>query len=255
MSPVTAAEIIVYHAANNPDADAVTVGGAIDPKRRAVFTKMAANDTVQAVSSSAGDTQNCTVTARAADGSVVSETKALTGVTPITFATLGTVQRILAVELASDAAGTVTIRRTTGAVLIQTIPATERGFSMVFRKGSSDAAGGATRNYYAKVFLKNTNGTLALTTAVVKQNADPDARITHLLAATKGDSATVANRQTAPSAADTLDPDTFDDTDKNVPTGSLGSGEAIGVWLRLQLPAGDAPHDTTYTLELAGQTV
>jgi hypothetical protein len=27
------------------------------------------------------------------------------------------------------------------------------------------------------------------------------------------------------------------------------------VWLRLQLPAGDPPHDTTYTLELAGQTV
>jgi len=249
---ITAAELIAFASANMPDTDSGTNGGAIDLLRRVDFTQIAANDDIEVISTSASDTQNCTITARNAAGSVVTETKALTGTTAAIFSTLGVVERVLQVELASAAVGTITVRRSVAGATLRTIPATERGFMALFRKTSSDPS--STKNYYTKIFLKNTNATLSLLSATVKQNADPDARITHLLGAAVDGTTTSTNRVTAPATADTQDPDTFDDTDKTVPGTDLAAGAAIGVWLRLQLPAGDAAHRTTYTVELSGSS-
>jgi hypothetical protein len=250
--PIAATDIVVYASASMPDADTGANGGAIDPLRRIAFTQPAANDTVQVVSTAAGDTQTITVEGRNAAGGIVTETKALTGVTPITLSVLGTIERVLKAELASNAIGIVTVKRTTGGAVIGTIPVGERGFMGLFRKAASDPS--VTKNYYTKVFVKNIHGSLSLLSALIKQNADPDARVNHLLATAINDSATAADRVTAPSAANTQDPDTFDDTDKAVPGTDLAAGAAIGVWMRLQLPAGDAAHKSTYTLEVAGQS-
>lgn len=248
--PIVAADLVLYCSANMPDIDTGSAGGAIDALRRPDFTQIAANDDIEAVSDNAGDTMNLTIEGRDAAGNVVSETKALTGTTPAIFSTIGVIERVLKAELASAPAGNITVRRSVGGATVRVIPAGERGFLMFARKTTSDP--GTTSNYYSKLFLKNTHATLALQTTTFKQNADPDARITHLPAATVNDSATSTNRVTAPAAADTLDPDTFDDTDKAV--GSLAAGAAWGVWLRLQLPAADGPHKTTYTLEVTGQS-
>ena len=253
--PIVAADLNLYNAANMPDEDAGTNGGAIDLLRFMDFTQLAADDDVEAVSDNAADTMNLTIEGRTAAGSIVSETKALTGTTAIIFSTLGVVNRVIKAELASAAAGILTIRRSVGGATVRTLPAGKRGFVAMFRKTKSNATGGGTANYYTKGFWRNDHATLALTTAKVKQNADPDARITHLLAAAVGDSATATNRITAPGAADTQDPDTFDDTDKSVPGTDLAAVTAIGVWFRLQLPEADAPHSTTYTSELSGETV
>jgi hypothetical protein len=162
------------------------------------------------LSSAAGDTAiTVTMTGRSAAGSIVTETKTLTGTTAITFNTLGTVERVLQAELSAAAAGTITIQRTTGAVLIRTIPIGERGFSAIFRKGSSSTSG--TVNYYAKFFWKNTNATNALLGAAVSESADPSGTITHGLAASVNDSGTTTNRQTAPGGV------TFAGTAANVP--------------------------------------
>lgn len=247
---VVDADIVFYASANMPDADTGTNGGAIDPLRRVEWTKLAANDDIEVISSAAGDTQNCTIEGRNAAGQVVSETAALTGTTAKIFSNLGVIQRVLKVELASGAVGTVTVRRSVAGATVGVIPVGERGFLALFRKAAAEAAGGAQRDYYSKIFAKNTHATLALTSVTVKQNADPDARVTHLPAAANDDSASAADRRTAPGASDTLDPDTFDDTDKAV--SDLGAGVARGIWLRLRLPAGDPAHDTTYTIEVAG---
>ena len=250
--PITATDLVFYASANMPDTDSGSAGGAIDNLRYLDFAQMAANDTIEAVSDGA-DTRNLTVEARNAGGNVVSETKALNGATFISFDTLATVERVLKAELASgDASRTVTVRRATGDVLIRALGPNKRGFLMPFRKAASDP--GSTKNYYAKGFWKNEHATLALLNALVKQNADPSAKITHLLAASKDDTATATNRITAPGAADTQDPDTFDDTNKAVPGTDLNAGQAIGTWLRLQLTAADTPYRSTYTTELAGES-
>jgi len=250
--PVTAADIVEFTSANMPDADTGTNGGAIDLLRRVAFTQIAATDDIEVISTSASDTQNCTIEGRNAAGQIVSETKALTGTTAAIFSTLGVIERVLSVELATAAVGTVTVRRSVAGATVGTIPVAERGFKALFRKAASDPA--LQKDYFAKTFIKNIHATLALLGATIKQNTDPDARITHLLAAAVNDSATSTNRVTAPAIADTQDPDTFDDTDKAVPGTDLAAGAAIGVWRRLRLPAGDAPHRSTYTLEAAGTT-
>lgn len=248
-----ASDLVAYLSANVPDTDSGSAGGAIDTLRRPDFTQLAADDDIEVISTSSSDTQNCTIEARLPSGAVVSETKALTGTTAAIFSTLGVVERVLSVELASAAIGTITVRRSVAGATVRVIPAGERGFQMLFRKTASDPS--STVNYYAKFFWKNTHGTQAALGAVVKQHADPDARITHLLANAVNDSATSTNRITAPSAGDTQDPDTFDDTDKTVPGTDLAAGAQIGVWLRLQLPAGDSPHRTSYTSEISFTSV
>lgn len=247
---ITAADLVLYTSANMPDADSGTNGGAIDPLRRPDFTQIAANDDIEAVSSNAGDTMNLTIEGRDAAGNVVSETKALTGTTPIIFSTIGVIERVLKAELASAPAGSVTVRRSPSGATVRVIPAGERGFVAFFRKTTSDPS--TTNNYYSKLFVKNTHATLALQNTTFKQNADPDARITHLPANVVDDTTTTANRITAPGAGNTLDPDTFDDTDKLV--GSIAALSAWGIWFRLQLPAADPPHKSTYTLEVTGQS-
>lgn len=251
--PIVSTDLLAYASANQPDTDSGAGGGAIDPLRRIAFTQIAANDDIEVISTAAGDTQNCTIEGRNAAGAIVSETAALTGTTAKIFSTIGVIERVLKVELASAAVGTITVRRSVAGATVGTIPVGERGFAAIFRKASSDPS--VQKNYYTKVFLKNNHATLSLLSAQVKQSADPDARITHLLAAAVNDSATSTNRVTAPAVADTQDPDTFDDTDKTVPGTDLAATAAIGVWLRLQLPAADPPHRSTYDLLLTGQSV
>jgi hypothetical protein len=247
--PVVDTDIVAYAALNKPTDDSSTNGGGIDVDERVVFTDLAANDDVEVLSSSAGDTMNITVTARNAAGETVSQTVALNGTTAVILSTMGVVERIQRALLASDAAGTVTVRRSVAGATIATIPPGERGFRRLFINAVSDPGG--AKNYYEKIFLKNTHATLAALTATVTQSADPTAKVTHLLAAAKDDSATSTNRITAPSAGNTLDPDTFDDNSKAVPgSGNLAAGEAIGVWLRLALGTAEAPIKSTYTIAL-----
>lgn len=251
--PIANTDLILFASANMPDIDTGTNGGAIDLLRRVDFTQIAANDDIEVISTSASDTQNCTITARSTTGAVVQETAALTGTSAKIFATIGVVERVLQVELASIAIGTITVRRSVAGATLRDIPIGERGFMALFRKTTSNPS--TTANYYTKCFWKNNHATLALTTALVKQNADPDARITHLLGTAVDGSTTSTNRVTAPAVGDTQDPDTFDDTDKSVPGADLAALATIAVWFRLQLPAGDAAHRTTYTTELTGNTV
>jgi hypothetical protein len=257
--PIISTDLVEYASVNMPSIDSGTNGGAIDLKRRVDFTQIAANDDVEVISTSASDTQNCTIRARAADGSITSQTAALTGTTAKIFNTLGAagvIERVISVDLASDAIGTITVRRSVAGATVRVIPIGERGFMMLFRECASDPS--AQKDYYTKTFLKNTHATLALQAAIVKQNADPDARITHTLADAVNDSTTSTNRVTAPVAGD-IEPDTFADTDVTLLTATgtadLAATVAIGVWRKLTLPAADPPHRSTYTIELSGQSV
>jgi hypothetical protein len=250
--PIIASDLVIYNSVNMPDTDVGVAGGAIYTLRRPDFTQLAANDDIEAVSSNAGDTtQTLTIEGRDLAGNVVSETKTLTGTTPIIFSVIGVIERVLKAELSATTTGSITIRRSPAGATLRIVPAGERGFTMFARKASSDPV--AVRNYYSKVFVKNAHATLSLQNTTFRQNADPDARITHLPATTADDTATSTTRQTAPATSATLDPDTFDDTDKTV--GALAAGSAWAVWLRMQLPAADPAHRTTYTLEVLGQSV
>jgi hypothetical protein len=248
--PVANTDLVVYASANMPDVDTGTNGGAIDPLRRVAFTQIAANDDVEVLSSSASDTtQTVTVTARSIGGSIVSETKTLTGTTAAIFSTIGVVERILKVEMSATAAGVVTLRRSVAGATVGTIPIGERGFMALFINAAADASGGASRDFYRKVFVKNTHATLSLLAAAIAQSADADARITHALETSINGTATQTDRRTAPAGGLT-----FDDTSKNVVGTDLAAGAAQGGWYKLTLPAGDPPHRANYDIAINGST-
>jgi hypothetical protein len=148
--------------------------------------------------------------------------------------------------MSATAAGTVTVRKSAAGATYRQIPIGERGFSAIFRKGSS--AVGSTVNYYVKFFWKNTNATNALLAAQVSESADPSGTITHGLAASQNDSGTSTNRLTAPGGV------TFAGTAANVPGTDLLATQAIGTWLNMTLSSGAAAIRSTYTSQLAGST-
>lgn len=256
---VVAAELIAYAAASRPLDDASLTGGAIDLTTRVILTQIAATDTIQILSDGA-DVRTVTVIGRTAAGVETTEAQVLNGVTAVTFAT--SFERILSVVLsAASAVRTVTVRRTTGATTIVTIggpaPADPSEIAAValFRRSTIPVAG--TTDRYEKFFWKNSNAAaFALTTAVVSQAADPQARITHALAVSVDEANTIANRITAPGAGILAAgaAGTFDDTAKSVPAGSIAAGSRIGVWLKESLPSTDTAFKSTYTSQLDGNT-
>jgi len=126
-----AADLVLYASAAMLDVDTGAQGGAIDLLRYVDFTQLAADDDIEVISTVAGDTQNCTIEARLASGVIVSETKVLTGTTAAIFSTLGVVERVLKVELASVAIGTVTVRRSVAGATVRAIPVGGRVYGAV----------------------------------------------------------------------------------------------------------------------------
>jgi hypothetical protein len=255
MASIVAADLVPYNSANdltNGGIDAATIGGAIDPLRRPVFTQMTANSTLEVVAAGA-TTTNITVRGRNAAGSIVTQTVALNGTTAVALGSLGTVERILQVELAATVgSGTVTVRNSSAGTVWVTIPTGERGVSAIFREGSSSTGG--TINYYNKFFWKNTNGTNALLGASVSESADPTGLITHALETTVGGSGTTTNRQTLPASGITAFGNAAITLSTATGTADLASGSAIGVWLLLALATNNAAIRSTYTSQLAGST-
>jgi len=251
---IVGTDLVAYAAANMPEDDTSLNGGAVNPLNRVVFTDLAANDSVEVLSDNGSDTtQHITVAGRKASGASASQTVTLNGLTAVPLSTLGTIERVQKALLDADCAGTITVRRSAAGPTIGTIPHLERGFTRLFINAVSDPSN--PKPYYMKFFWKNTHATLALLNAVIKQNADPTGKITHLLAVAAGDAATSANRITAPAVGDTQDPDAFDDTDKYVPGTDLAPTVGIGCWLKFSLVAAENPIKNTYTSEMDGSTV
>ncbi len=245
---IAASDLKLYASADTPEDDATQAGGAIDEARRLDFTQIAANDDLEVLSGSAGDTsQTATLTGRNTAGAIVSEGVTLTGTTAAIFSTIGVVERVIKFELSATAAGIVTVRRSVAGATVRTVPIGERGFEILFYDSASES--GSTIRYQ-KGFYLNDHATLTLNVAKVQLTADPDSIMDFALGSAKDDSETTTNRKTAPAAVSS-----FDDTQKNVPATTLEAQSRIAVWFRMQLPADDSPHRTTATSELTGTSV
>lgn len=251
---VVGSELIYYGAASIAENDASTQGGAISTSVRYIFDSSTLantlNDTIEMLSSNAGDTtQNVVVTGRSSGGSIITETFNLNGTTVVNGVT--SFARIMKIVVSGAHTGTITVRKATGDTLIASIETGVLQIRKPFYNVSSDASGGSSRDFYEKIFIKNTNGSLNLLSAVVSEQADPSAVITFDLESSVGGSNSVASRlNTAPTGM----LGTFTGSAKNVPGTDLEAGAAIGVWLKLTLPAGNAAILDTYTLRIAGSS-
>jgi hypothetical protein len=240
-------DLIAYGCASRPTDDVSTTGGAIDATTRPVFTQFGANAKLS-LTSDGTDTRNVTITGRDAGGAYITETVALTNAVEVLSA--NTYERILSVIAASSSGTrTVTCKQGSGGSVIATIPVNEVGFYAMFINAASDPSVIKTR--YEKLFWKNTNGSLTLTSSQVTLTADPSAVTQMGIAGSLNDSATVANRLAAPGGI------TFVGTGvaQNVPNSqNLTSGAGIGVWIKQTLAAANAALRSTFTTQLSGNT-
>lgn len=246
---VVATDLVLNLTANTPDDDTSTVGGARAAAKRPVDVQLTANDTVDAVSSNAGDTtQTLTVEGRLVGGAVDTEALALNGTTPVTGAK--TWERILSYTLSATCAGTVTVTDgDTGQGTIHTFPPGETFAAIGFRKSFSTAS---PKTYWEKNCWYNSNGTDTLNSAEVTLTADPSGNIRIALETAKDATTSAANRLTTPTPIGTI---TDDSVAISVPGGNLAATEYIGVWVEMQLAADEAATKSSYTLQLAGTTV
>lgn len=244
--PIAASDLINYLAASMPEDDVSTSGGAIATTGRPDLTQWTANAAAAVVSDGA-DTRTVTVTGRLASGVIDSEALVLNGASEVVGAK--TWERVLKVVIgATDGSRTVTLRQGSGGATRATIGPNETTRRALFYASASEAS---QTIRYEKVFWRNNHGTLTLNAAKVTLTADPASRFEIGLAASKGDTGSVANRKTAPGGITFVD----DGVEQSVPGGVLAASETIGVWLKQTLPADDAAQKTTVTTRLAGTTV
>ena len=250
--PIAEADLKWYGSAVMPDDDTVTqIGGAIATTKKVEFTDITPAGLIEMVSSNAGDTtQTVTLYGRNASGVLISEVKTLNGLTVVDF-TL-TWERLLKAVMSATAVGTVTIRKDAagGDLMILEPGLTE--VRRLFYSALAEEVGGAERNYYEKIFVKNTHGSLTLTSSVITEDADPSTVCsfdTVTILDGNDDNGVGNNRQVAPVRY------VFDSAAKDVAnSGNLTFGSAQGIWMELTLAAGLAPAKTSVTMKVTGNT-
>ena len=244
---ITAAELILYGAASKPTADTGTSGGAIDATMRPVFTQMSATKKLS-VNSDGADTRVLAVTGRDATGAIVTENITLNGASEVD--SVHTYERIQSVTTTTSGTRTVSVYQDTGlSTLIFTIPPNELGVYMLFQNAFS-SSGSELR--YEKMFWKNSDGSLTLTSAQVTLTADASGDINIGLATSVSDSGSVANRLSAPGGVSFVGTSTA----QNVPGGgNIAAGAAIGVWVLQTLGGSAAAQKKSFSSQLSGNTI
>lgn len=243
---IVSTDLVLWSSANIPTDETSTAGGAVSTTTKPTLDQFTANAIAQVVSDGT-DTRTVTVTGRLTTGVVDTEVLTLNGTTPVSGAK--TWERLLSVVLsATSGTRTVQVKQGAGGTVRATLAPNEQAYHIAFQQAFSTTS---IKNYYEKHFFKNQNGTLTLTSAAIKLTADPSAVITVGCAPSKGDSATVANRLSAPASVVFVD----DNVSQSVPTGTLAAGESIGVWSDMTLAANNVALRSSYTIQLSGQTV
>jgi hypothetical protein len=146
-------------------------------------------------------------------------------------------------------------------ILFEIAPNQVKFITRLFSAVAADVPAGSARTFYEKVFTVNNNTATALTSAQVEVLSETPSLPSGALldigpSAGLNDTATIANRQTAPgSVTFTTQPALV-----NVPGGTLPSGSvpnsagAQAWWLRLTLPPGTAAYKGFADLRTQGTT-
>lgn len=243
--PIANTDLVAYCCLDRPTDDITTTGGGIDATVRPIFTQLTASAIIEVVSSGA-DTRTVTIVGRDPAGVKQTTTLILNGTTPVDG--VQTYERILSVMLDSTSASeTVTVKQGSGGTTVATIPPNEKGIYALFENAASSSS---PETRYEKIFWKNANGSLALTSAQVELTLDDSATLEIGLAAAVDDTTTTTNRTTAPAGVSFVGLSTA----QGVPGGYISPGSAIGVWLKQSLAANQAPTKASFTTQLSGQT-
>jgi hypothetical protein len=146
-------------------------------------------------------------------------------------------------------------------MLFDILPNPVVAITRLFVNSSADIPGGATRTYYDKFFLVNTNGTTSLVNAQVEFLSESPAlpigaALDLALGSALNDNTTIANRQTAPANTGgfIVQPSLITvPGGGTIPFGNAASG-AVACWARLTLNPGTATYQGAVDARAIGNT-
>ena len=252
---VISKEIKYYGSANMPSDDVQSAGGALDATTKIEFAQMTTTGVLDAWTSNA-DTPTLAVTGRDSTGVIVDDSIVLTGQTKATGSQ--SFERILKATLTGTSTGTVSAGNTGGGTNILEMEGGIDELRVPFYNVAADAPGGSQRDYYEKIFVRNTNEVTALTTSTITEVATgADEVITFAISGpsdvSTGDANSITNRVTAP-------------TNVNFQSGTVsisgaGASDTLapcgiqGIWINLTLVAGTAARKDIYVLRTQGNSV
>ena len=243
---VSSSNLVIYAAANMPEDDSSTAGGAINSGIRVTFADPASPATIQFISTSVSDAQNVVLTGRNAAGAVISETVALDGINPKTG--VNTYERVLKCILASPAVGTITVSGTSEAAKVTDIPPLENGFRRPFYDATASAV--STVNLYEKVFVMNNNTTSTLNSATLTEVSNGlYNKINFSLEDAKQATTSVANRTIAPGSTGP-----FGEGPSGMVGNELTGRDYQGVWMKLTMAAAEPAQNSYYEVQISGTT-
>lgn len=237
---------------NRPEDDVAASGGAVDRKCRWISRADAddiaggAGDEIDLVSTAAGDTNNVTVAGYKLDGTWVSEVVVMAGA--VNVQSVNEFLHLRKVEIDADAVGIITVARFNAATPIElfTIPIGERGASALFLLAKAEAAGGAAKEFYEKVFAVNST-VGALTGVKTYMSEDEDDELKFDLEEDAGVTTTDGNEQVADRLTEPAGYAWADHANAgaahvcgDAEDGNLILDEAQGIWIQLTLAAGRA---------------
>lgn len=245
--PVAASDLKYYCSASMPEDDVSASGGNIDTLAVIANFIMASASAIKLKSTNAGDTMNVTVYGRNAAGAAINETKALTGTT-VTAAFTNSFERVNKITIASAPAGIVSILMNDGTTVVVDIPAGKTSGRRFFPNAASEGSG---TNRYEKGWVKNEHASIDLISANLRLTADPSEDANHDIQIGLAGAAnqSVANRKTAPSSVSFVD----ENVDISLATIPFGTSEEF--WVRQTLGANATANKSTFTVEVAGQTI
>lgn len=251
--------IVIYGSANMAESDSGTQGGTISTTTYVVFGNATVtnniDDSLNLEGLAVGDAgKRVTVTGRSPAGLIVSEEFFLNG----SIVDYGTVvfEKIYKITTSASTVNVVRIRKNSDNSIVMNVPATIRKVVRPFYGAVADKVGGSTRTYYEKVFVKNNNSTDYLLDArFTDGGGDTNGYITFATENTVDGTASVTNRLTAPDSS-VLGTSGFSSSVKilndEINVRDLASSTAIGIWLKLTLPAGSNAEEGTWTLNVSG---
>jgi hypothetical protein len=245
--PIGPSDLQFWSSVSIPTDDTSPSGGAISTTKRPALDVFSATAVVALVSSEAGDTRNVTVVGRDAAGAIISEVKALNGLTEVvTTAPFRDVHSVTAAS--THTTRIITVRQGAGGTARGQILANTDAIHAMFQRSASEAS---AVDRYEKQFAKNNHPSLMLNSAAIKLTADNANKVFIGCATALNDSGSVANRKTVPAGVTFVDLN----VSQSVPGGALSAGSSIGIWVKQSLLGADSAFRQTFTIELSGTTM
>lgn len=260
-----ASDLYAFDCLNNAEDDTSTVGGGIDVLGSLLDTASEPTGVDDGVvkSNNGGDTtQTATLRYRGASGKIYSVSALLNGTGAVDL-TIGQTEpfpeRVLEASVTATPAGNITFFAPANGTPIAQCANPHVGMANVLNVRrmfnlSYSVVGGATV-FYDKMFWRNNNGAdvppqVTAIGPVYRLTADPQTMIQQGIHTSKNDSATIANRLTAPAGVTFVD-DNVDQTGPDL----AGNADAQGLWIQMTVPSGHAAVKSTFTTQITAGTI